>query len=764
MITRISFKNFKGFNSYEIDFSRLNLLVGGNNSGKTTVFHALQLIFWCIEQTVDVSDDEATFRKTQVAQIGALPYFSGRDIFYRRQTQRRQGPVRIELTIETDATPPLRFAIYRAFSRNLMVDGSEQKVTRSQYERLLAMKPVYIAGAVGITVQEEYLRVVSQQRLIAEGRQNQVLRNLVYRLHQSGEWTAFTEFVAPLFALQGMDVPFDVDKDEWLTATYNEDGCEFDLVSAGSGFLQTINLLCFLFLNESRTALLDEPDSHMHDDLQRLVFGALNELSDRKKLQLIIATHSPTMVDAAGLDSVLLVDRRQSKPLVAQSVETLVPLLADQGLSLPPNKVLETLRMRRALFVEGLQADYDTFVAAMGEVHAPGFAARTRGLTVFETGGSSKKWPLDAIACFEQLLGAKLDYVYLSDRDFLTDDEVAKREHDAGVRGTKIIHLTRRHRESYLLDPAVLARVLAGRWSKRHAEAVPTDLTEMALREAILRLASELEDDARTALVVEHETSLRGDNQHRTDGTRRLNEYFKIAYTEPLRKRAIPYKLLDAKAVLRRLRSQIAQAHSISVSDADICKEFQATELPADLVKLLDLILEMFSQTSNVGGKHKNQSPKGTALRPRGSKKAATTRSSAPKRTNRTGNGDTRPKAHSRLSLAKATPKKEATAKTKVTPKRKAESGGGAKKSKKPRGGDDLNDKELAVLQVLAGATAAIHLNSVGAKAFSGFPEEKAYSWARNSVRKPLAMGLIERVSKGTYKATPAGKHLVSDA
>lgn len=753
MIKCISFKHFKGFDSYEVNFSRLNLLVGGNNSGKTTIFHALQLIFWCIEQTVDVSDSEATFRKTQVAQIGALPYFSGRDIFFKQQTQQRQGPVKIELTIETDATPPLRFNIYRAFSRNLMIDGSEQKVSRDAYERLLAMKPVYIAGAVGITVQEEYLRVLSQQRLIAEGRQNQVLRNLVYRLHQSGEWEAFTEFVAPLFALQGMDVPFDVDKDEWLTATYKEDGCEFDLVSAGSGFLQTINLLCFLFLNESRTALLDEPDSHMHDDLQRLVFEKLNDLSSRKNLQLIIATHSPTMVDAAGLDSVLLVDRRQPKPLVAQSVDTLLPLLADQGLSLPPNKVLETLRMRRALFVEGLQADYETFIAALGEVHAPGFAARTRGLSVFATGGSSKRWPFDAIACFEQLLGTKLDYVYVSDRDFFTDEEVAKRQKDAVAKATKLAHLERRHRESYLLDPTVLARVFADRWSRRYPDKdVPDDISEASLRAAILKVASELEDEARTDLAVEHEPLLRGDHQHRTDGTRKLNEYFKLAYTEPVRRGEIPYKLLDAKAVLRRLRSQIAQAHGISVSDADICKEFRPSDVPTDLASALDLILGMFPQPpASPGPKdHKGSSTRASSEDGKGSAKTET-RSPAPptKRaapTAKVSASGARGKRKRGSSKAKSNSAKRTTATT--TPK--------------PPPGDDLNENELAVLRVLAKTATALHLKDVGAQAFASVPEAKAYSWARNSVRRPLGMGLIVKVSKGTYKTTSTGNARVT--
>ena len=733
MITRISFSNFKGFSKYEVDFSRLNLLVGGNNSGKTTIFHALQLIFWCIERTVDVSETQATFRKTQVAQIGALPYFTHRDIFYRQQLQAGRETIKIELMIETDATPPLRFTIYRAFSRNLMIDGAEQKITRAQYERLTAMKPVYIAGAVGITVQEEYLRAVSQQRLIAEGRQNQVLRNLVYRLQQSGEWEAFTNFVSPLFALQGMAVPFDMDKDEWLSATYVEDGCEFDLVSAGSGFLQTINLLCFLFLNESRTALLDEPDSHMHDDLQRLVFDALNQLSARKKLQLIIATHSPTMVDAAGLESVRLVDRKQERPLVAQSVDTLIPLLADQGLSLPPNKVLETLRVRRAVFVEGLEADYNAFLATVGEAYAPGFGARTRGLNVFETGGASKKWPIDAIACFEKLLGTQLQYVYLSDRDFLTDNDVADRERAAATAGTAIVHLERRHRESYILAPAVLARVIAERWARHSSEELPSELTEESLLNWILVKARTLEDSTRSALLVEHEPNLRGDRDHRAAGTTRVNEYFRTAYTDPLARNEIPYKLLDAKAVLRSLRSTIAETFKISFSDVEVFRAFKSTELPADLRRLIDRILGMFPATAQ---------PK-----PR-----------------------TRPKATSGLGHAAPSPslaKRARTAPPTEPPRRAgpAKKEGGAKRASPSARGTvshDLNANELAVVRTLASAASGMHLKIVAKKAFPRTQADKAYSWARNSVRKPLRSGLITKESKGTYRCTAAGRRAVS--
>lgn len=802
MIKRIEFSNFKGFSEYAIDLSQLNLLVGGNNSGKTTIFHALQLIFWCIEQTADLTETHATFRKTQVSEIGTIPYFSHRDLFFKQQIQANRVPVRITLAIETDATERLSFSIYRAFGHNLMIDGANQSLTREQYDRLIAMKPVYIAGTIGITVQEEFLRTISQQRLISEGRQNQVLRNLVLRLKRSEDWKAFTSSVTPLFALQGMDVPFDEDKDEWLTATYAEDDCQFDLVSAGSGFLQTINLLCFLFLNESRTALLDEPDSHMHDDLQRLVFGALNALSAKRNLQLIIATHSPTMIDAAGLEAVRLVDRRQKQPLVAHSVDTLVPLLADQGLSLPPNKVLETLRVRRALFVEGMEADYNTFVAAVGEVCSPGFSARTRGLNVFETGGASKKWPFDAIAAFERLLGTKLQHVYLSDRDFLTDEEVSERESKAAKAGTPIVHLQRRNRESYVLEPKVLARVLEARWRRTSTAPLPVELAEQALLEWIIGRARNMEDETRSSMLVEHEPGLRGDHAHRSTGTTKLNEYFRSAYTDPIGRNEIPYKLLDAKAVLRALRAELNTKWKISFTDVEVFRAFEAAEVPGDLKTLVTDILNLFPISPPSKGvlaapsaptavaTHQSATPS-PSKRPRTRSGGATPKRASkpggpPARTSGTGSAKKSTKGATAKTIKKGKQVKDVGSSPSPAPtdsRSGAAPTAGERKAKRRRGAAEpvstpvgtgtrtkaqktpdgnLNEKEMAVMKVFAATTNGLRLDDVAKRAFSAIPFEKAYSWTRNSVRKPVLLGWLVQVGKGTYQCTAAGRSAVS--
>jgi hypothetical protein len=278
MIKSLHIENFKAFKKYDIEFTRLNLLVGGNNSGKTTIFHALQVFFWCLDQTADIGEQKVTLKKTQVADVSVLPYFNSRDLFHNQKIRTGNAPTRIKITVKTDFAPDISFAIYPAFSRNIMIDGGNRQLEKNQFEQLLAHKPIFVPGTIGITAREELYRSVAQERLITEGRQNQVLRNLVYRLKSGEEWEQFVLTLNRLFHLNGLEIPFNEDRDEWLTATYSENDNTLDLVSAGSGFLQVVNLLSFLYLHISRVALLDEPDSHLHDDLQRVTFSFLEEL------------------------------------------------------------------------------------------------------------------------------------------------------------------------------------------------------------------------------------------------------------------------------------------------------------------------------------------------------------------------------------------------------------------------------------------------------------------------------------------------------
>lgn len=72
----------------------------------------------------------------------------------------------------------------------------------------------------------------------------------------------------------------------------------------------------------------------------------------------------------------------------------------------------------------------------------------------------------------------------------------------------------------------------------------------------------------------------------------------------------------------------------------------------------------------------------------------------------------------------------------------------------------DLNEKEIAVVtRIREAGRRGIHLSEVARDCFPGVGHEagsQGNSWARNSLRRPLKLGLIRQVGPGTYAAVPA--------
>lgn len=73
----------------------------------------------------------------------------------------------------------------------------------------------------------------------------------------------------------------------------------------------------------------------------------------------------------------------------------------------------------------------------------------------------------------------------------------------------------------------------------------------------------------------------------------------------------------------------------------------------------------------------------------------------------------------------------------------------------------ELNSKEVAVLRACAEAPSTIA--EIAARFRRADNKTQQNSWARNSVRKPVRMGLIKKLKRGTYGLTAKGKQLVAE-
>ncbi len=619
MITKLYIENFKSFQRFEATWEPFNILVGANNSGKTTIFHAFNFIFWLLEKTARFEERTVHFEKAQVTEFQSVPCMEPRDIYFQQKIRAGRGPVRIilELSFKRNATPlakekKLRFEIYQAYARNFMLDGTKSsKLWFAEYKELISLKPIYVPGFAGAIAREDLYRPLAWERLIGEGRHNEVIRNMLYQISQKkSEWQDFIKSLKALFSISGLNVPFNEKKDQWLTATYTEtEKVALDIIAAGAGFQQIVQLLAFLYVHNPKTLLLDEPDAHLHHSLQESVLHLLKNVARERKIQIFIATHSPTLIDSAGLSEISVIDKINDAPKRFSVEQDFSATLRENGIQMLNTKLAEVMRLQRVVFVEGVDSDFNRFLSLFGAKAHDDFLVRCKGLVVLPMEGGTNKSPFKAIDLFEKLINQKLTYLYIRDKDDLTSYEVKDMCQRAKKEKRQWRCLERRNRENYLLIPSILSRIVTEKWALRSKSAkTPRDLTEKEITAFLLGWCRNAETATQVWLQTQHESQLKGDADHRRNATTQLLNEFNQHYKEPLNARKIPHYYADGKAMLRALRAHLQSHHGIQFSDEDIIAQCRIDEIPKDLKLIIDEIRDMFPAVSEAPDQLKPQS------------------------------------------------------------------------------------------------------------------------------------------------------------
>jgi ABC-type taurine transport system ATPase subunit len=326
MLTRLIVRNFKRFDHVDIELGDPVVLIGPNNSGKTTALQALAL--WEIglrrwnekrggKQAPEKRPGVTISRRDLIATPVPDANLLWRDLHV-RDVQRANGEqrtqnIRIEITLEgvTESRSwqcglEFDYANEESFyCRPLRrEDGSRMPVPEQAGLQKIAFLPP-MSGLAAIEPKWEEGRV---NILIGEGQTAQVLRNLCYRvvLTSPDDWQAVCAHINALFGVM-LDEPVYITERGEITMSYRErSGIRLDLSASGRGLQQTLLLLAYLYSNPGAVLLLDEPDAHLEILRQRQTYQLLTEIARQQGSQIIAASHSEVVLnEAAGRDLVI---------------------------------------------------------------------------------------------------------------------------------------------------------------------------------------------------------------------------------------------------------------------------------------------------------------------------------------------------------------------------------------------------------------------------------------------------------------------------
>lgn len=297
MIETVRIRGFKRFEDLEFRFPGSVVLVGPNDSGKTTVLQAIAAWAFAL-RTWRYLDDfclrpRRGFVKAPIGRLGfpPVPLLS----FHQLWTD---GKYRKEIEIE------VRHRDGWTVAMEFHPDTSEQIFARPRRDadgellRHLDFPVVFLPAMTGVEMNERYLMPTAVEQILGTGNPGQVLRNLVVTTqHDESAWSALQEVIGRLFGYRlrppTVGRPF-------LYAEYESihGGPRHDLSVSGSGFRQVVMLFALLLGQRNAVLLLDEPDAHLHVSMLDVVWRELRVAALHTGSQIIAATHSETLINA----------------------------------------------------------------------------------------------------------------------------------------------------------------------------------------------------------------------------------------------------------------------------------------------------------------------------------------------------------------------------------------------------------------------------------------------------------------------------------
>jgi predicted ATPase len=509
-INKIILHRFKHFKDATIELhDGLSLVVGVNNSGKSSILQALATWQFC-KTLIEIERGRSAWISTNkkagvgmgIADFTPLQIPSLNHLWTNLKANKEAEPdgytlkICVYWTLDNGGGRFLEMGLSLANDR-LFVKSMSTNLTLPEIEDKDG-NPVegnvprvgYLPPFAGITDREGRLTPAMRQRLIGQGLSGGVIRNMLFDLHEENKrerirlrgdktkikssdlkklretdsWEILLKTIQTIFATEIRIVPFNERYHSFLKIECVKGKVENDvfkkhpnynsrdLMVEGSGFLQWLSVYALSLSSDVDVILLDEPDAHLNATLQKDLVRDLERIRELRGKQVLLATHSPELIRFYDYDRILSITAKSRKYLSDPSGK--IGVLSGIGSAHTPT--LHALMEHKRLLILEAESD-ERFLKLLAR--QAGVSWPKNVVPWFWTGKPSERLQL-----YLQLRNEMPGLVAISIRD--RDDEpdgtvgadLIDKSFTSKQIGFKALKWRRRHIENYLLCKAAIAR------------------------------------------------------------------------------------------------------------------------------------------------------------------------------------------------------------------------------------------------------------------------------------------------------------------
>jgi energy-coupling factor transporter ATP-binding protein EcfA2 len=573
MFTAVRFQNFKSLRDFTIHLKDMNVLVGPNNAGKSTILDAFRIMmaahsFASRRNPSPLQVNEQTIVGYDIP-VPQIP-ISLANIHFDYETNRETS-----ITFSLNNGNKLKLTFYDNSRCILTIDARQRTANTSQFKRHFPISIYSIPTLGPLEEEEELLSDEYVRQSIGTRRAHRMFRNIWYRW--SDEFPIFQDLVEKTW--EGMTISRPELNRAYpprLTMFCTEGRVDRELCWAGFGFQVWLQLLTHITNSAASNVLIvDEPEIYLHPDLQHRLFHLLKATNK----QIILATHSAEMVNEAEHDDVIIVNKAKRFATRVGDIEGLQEALFSIG-SAQNIHLARLSRGKRILFLEG--DDYRLLRRFAARLGFDDLAENTN-ITAVPIGGFSQRQRIeDAAWTFEKVLKSEIAIAAILDRDYRCAEEIDELTRDARGSVPHFHVLERKELENYLLVPSAITRAISDRLADRKESAVKISI------ENVEEMIDEITAEMKSAVLSQAIS-----NRMRYFASRTSKDPATVA-SEAIAKldenwadRSRRMKVVPGKQLLATLNSRLQKNLGISITATQIIRNLAPGTIAADLRETL---------------------------------------------------------------------------------------------------------------------------------------------------------------------------------
>jgi len=357
-----------------------------------------------------------------------------------------------------------------------------------------------------------------------------------------------------------------------------EERIDREIFWAGFGFQVWCQMLTFMVVNKNVSLfIIDEPDIYLHSDLQRQLVGALRALGP----DILIATHSTEIVLEADSDEILTIAKNARSAKRIGDPSQLREVFEVLGSNANPF-LTQLARSKRLVFVEG--KDFQIISRFAGKLGIGNVATRSAFAVVPTQGFNPAKVKIFREGV-EATTGTKVEVAVVFDRDYRSDQEVAREIADMKPICSYVHIHSRKELENFLLVPSALERTILQRLAEQNRRTGKTSRFTEDLETLLRTVSDALKHDVQAQYLKRQHPFAKSLDKALDDTT--ITSALLASFEERWKNLPDRLNLAPGKEVLSRLNTHLQEKWDVTITPNTIIESMKEQEVPEEMKEIV---------------------------------------------------------------------------------------------------------------------------------------------------------------------------------